>query len=1297
MSDDVVAKSVPILRETLDLTEAEVKALMPIYLGGNMTAGGIALLSEEKLASVKRTLGRLTKKGLVKKIDGIVPVYKAVSPVLGLSEKLSEAVGNIDDLSGESEKTFTTQVKAVDDVVNEIVKTQTKSVDEIKSALTTFEEQILNLVNTQVELVSSSATGAMSSFSDEIEQTLNNLDTTLDDNLGVKLTELQGEIDKAQIALEKDLKKMVRTFDKWMTLEKKGAISSVSEFEKKSKTLVQAAKKAVTDALTRSTESIQKLERELAGKLTSLASSASDEGLTVLTGVSTEISQFLNDLDGELGKAYLAGQESLKEVVTQTRELSKEYGDFSKSKIGTAVEIIDSVGDVVDEWKNEVGGFMDVASQSITSQLDQVSTTGGNYLEVVKNSLTTHMDRVNESLKDEYASLMTLSTELGSECDDTLGETRSMIVELLEKQNAKRVASCDSSTKEFHTALDKWVTSTVTDIEQKLTAASTDVSSILNTETTELNTIADAMNSRLKSAFSSVIKSTSTKNEAMITAVKKTTHDFEHDVGSRIDELIASFTTATEKQVRESKELYEGLRDKLDNRMTKSISAINTQADKIQKEIGTVISEQVERIDQHAQGIRNEFHTRLEEMTTQFMSLIQGLEVTFNGLLSSQTIEARDIISSAHTEFRTSLKNEIASLKDDSVKVQQEYSTELALKIDEVSSSVESAKKALEELSVQKRLEISESMAKTLSNLEDSVKTTEKNLSDLESGTIKQFIENMEQVSQEFKVSVDGARDNISERLDNIQAATEASLSKSSGAAKAIADNFVSEQKDDLQRALADTSKKINRLATKRVKAAAVSIEEFQAAVAEHQTSSAKERSIAKDEVLANLETRRSEVAKAFDAAQVWVDSTVSNVATSLDAHGSKLKNELIIMQKGLQKAAGESSLAIQERGDAYVDQFQEITQALFQKTESIVTDRLNEFGDSASASLTKGNDAFTDIPAKIEEELVKFESSVSETTATDYGAVVAGLATTFTDTERVVEGISEELRELVSASTTKLKEKEDEMVETVKQNADLANQHAARKFETIGLELKTQLSSESSEVLENTRSVTSAKNLEINDAVSEATNTTNETISSLKQVRNEALSSFNEQGEKTLRRWSADQKEKMASLKERVHETIQGVTASTRGTIDLLSEIHELGDEMLAGPTERTWYLSGNDEACAHILDMAKRADDSIIISVTDPSCIDFKKLAKVKKPKRKVLIIPELEDPVPDLELLDGWRVWQTKTPLLLAVTDDREILVGGSSETEALVAIVSEDNTYLQLYHDILGPKLVSGRIV
>ena len=110
----------------------------------------------------------------------------------------------------------------------------------------------------------------------------------------------------------------------------------------------------------------------------------------------------------------------------------------------------------------------------------------------------------------------------------------------------------------------------------------------------------------------------------------------------------------------------------------------------------------------------------------------------------------------------------------------------------------------------------------------------------------------------------------------------------------------------------------------------------------------------------------------------------------------------------------------------------------------------------------------------------------------------------------------------------------------------------------------------------------------------------------------------------------------------------------------------------------------------------MAQRAEESIVVSVPDVSCLDLKKLARVKKPPRRVLIIPETDEPDPALEIMDGWRIWQTKTPMLLSVIDDREILVGGGSDSDTPIAVISEEASYLKLYHDVLGPRLIRSKV-
>ncbi|RDE14305.1 MAG: hypothetical protein C4K48_06285 [Candidatus Thorarchaeota archaeon] len=1296
MSDDIVSKSVPILRDSLGLTDAEAKAIVPIYLGGNMTAGGVALLIGEKLATVQKTLGRLTNKGLIKQIDGRVPVYRALSPVLALSGSLGDTLNEVRAFTSDSEQVFSSRMKDTESVAEDIIGSQTKSLDELRAALTSYENEVLELVTKQVENVVTTATSTMTGISDEIEQAMHGLDAILDESLGTKMRELQTEIDKAQLAMDKDLKVQVREFDKWLKTERKGTMGSIKEFETKSASLVLSAKEAVAAALSTSSDHVQNLAREISGKLTSMASTASDNGIAVINDVSADITQLLNLLDSELSQAYLAGQESLKEVVTQARSVSKEHGEFAQNRIGAAVEIADSVGGIVDDWKNEVSGFMEVASQSVTSQLNQVASTDASYLEVMKNSLTSHVERVNELLAEEYNGLSALATSLGGETETTISDSRSMVLELLQAQNDEEEKDCDIAAKKLNAELDSWVSDSVTSVEKKMKDTSKDISAILDSETSELNSISKTMNSRLKSAFNSVIKNTVTKNETLLTSVKKTTNDFEASIGTRLEELIGSYTTATEKQVRESKDLYESLRERLDSRMSESISAINSQAERIQKDITNTIAEQTSRVDQHALGIKEEFHNRLEDITGQFLSLTQGLEATFNGLLSSQTIEARDLIASAHSEFRSIMKNEVTTLKDDSSKIQQEYSTELALKIDDVASSVAAVKKALNELAVEKRFEISESMAKTLADLESSIRSTEESLRDIESGTVAQFIENMNQVSEEFKVTVAGARDSVAERLDGVKDVTAASLAKSSTAAKLVADGFIAEQKDIRQRHLAEASKKMNRLATKRGKDSSASIEAFQTLLSERQTSSVKDRSSAKDEVFAAVETRRSEVANAFDAAAVWVDSSVSNVATSLEAFGSKLTNELTLMQKGLQKAGAEAASAIQERGEADIDSIQEIVSALIENTESIVKARINEFGDSCSDALAKSNDSFTSIPTQLSDDINGMEAETAKRTTQDYSSVSGDLTGYFTECIRSAESASEGLKNLVDNTSNSLTKHRDEVFELVQKSTDLSNQHASRKFEAIGLDLKTQLSSDSSRLLDAARLTFSEKNKEITDIVTTTTNTLNEETSTLKENRIKALSLLGESSEKTLRRWSTDQKDQITALKEQINEAIMHVTGKTEETIKVLNAINDIGDEIIKHPSKRTWYVSGKEEACAHVTDMADRAEESVVISIIDPSCLDYKKLAKVKQAKRRVLVVPESEEPDPNLSSLEGWRIWQTRTPMFLSIIDDRELLIGGATATDDLVALISEDETYVRLYHDILGPRLVRGRV-
>ncbi|MFX0108650.1 MAG: hypothetical protein ACFE7R_10220, partial [Candidatus Hodarchaeota archaeon] len=99
--------------------------------------------------------------------------------------------------------------------------------------------------------------------------------------------------------------------------------------------------------------------------------------------------------------------------------------------------------------------------------------------------------------------------------------------------------------------------------------------------------------------------------------------------------------------------------------------------------------------------------------------------------------------------------------------------------------------------------------------------------------------------------------------------------------------------------------------------------------------------------------------------------------------------------------------------------------------------------------------------------------------------------------------------------------------------------------------------------------------------------------------------------------------------------------------------------------------------------------------VSVLDLDCIDMKKLAKIKGPRRRILIVPDSEEPSPMLETLDGWAIWHTSIPMWLAMIDNQELIVAGSEEDDVPLAVASVDASYLRMYRDYIGPSLTSSR--
>ncbi|UCH04967.1 MAG: hypothetical protein JSW05_02075, partial [Candidatus Thorarchaeota archaeon] len=890
------------LKRNLGVTDIEAKVVLSLFLGGNLTPGGIAEITGESVRKVQQALIRLETKGLVVKVDGVVTVYRLAPSILAMEDVLSSISSDLQSYSEETKKVYEGNVKKIDQSVESVVESHRGTMDDGKVALQSYETKTVETVQSQIDMIASLTTQLLTDFTQSMETTLAGFDTTLDDSLGLRLSALHQELDRSQKELSRVLTKISKDFKKTVKKERRESVAAVDGLRNKIASLIQSLNASVAAALDESRSAVQASGEQMSQRITEESTNASGDAISALASASEELESVISHLEAQLSATYLAGEETLEEVTSKSRLGIADEAEFAKGRIEDAIRISESAKTSVEAWQNEVGAFTEVAFQSLKSQLDQMQSTESNYLDNVRKASKGLIDKTQALYNEEYETLKGMAANVHSGFGDHLADSRNSTLGLLDKQMNANETKLESVNAEALTNIEKLSKTAVRSLSSNLNQIIKDIGEILDTEAAEMDTLAEAINSRLKSAFNTVITTSKTKQESAITSVKKIAHDFEADVGNRLSEVIAEFASTSKSQIRGAKNLYASLNERVDTRLAQGVSALTSHASRVQKEVDTAIEEQVARIDEHTKAMRDEFHLQLEDITRQFINLTRGIEATFNGFLSSQTTEARDLISSVHTEFKGSLKTEMVSLEEDSQKLQQEFAVELGLKVEELVGAVDAMRKALEEITVEKRTEISQSMAKALSGIDDAVRSTQDALKEMESGTIRQFGDNVLQVSKEFKSTVGSARDTISEKVSRIKDSTEDSMTTNTGMIKSAIDTYFTDQRDSREKLLAATSKKMDALASKLLNKSNRQVEAFHVSLSKKEASASEAVRKAREQAMSAIEERRSEVALAFIGASEGLETAAGNLTSSLDQLGNKLNAEMTSMSNGLTK-----------------------------------------------------------------------------------------------------------------------------------------------------------------------------------------------------------------------------------------------------------------------------------------------------------------------------------------------------------------------------------------------------------
>ncbi|TFG14835.1 hypothetical protein EU537_02535 [Candidatus Thorarchaeota archaeon] len=1294
MSKSKSIRAIPVLKENLGLSKTEALVLLPVIRGGNMTAGGVALILNEGLDKVERALKRLEKKGLVEPIEGVVTIYRAILPLTAISESVSTLITQLEEISVSKTEELKSHAEKTDQMVESLLDSYEAADSELQGIYTDYEEGILHKLKSTVDAVVSSTNKTLNEYNEELSKILSGLDEGLEETIGTDLAELHAELDATQNQLKEQNDALAKEYDQSLEHDQKEVKTSVAELKKRTDAFINAAKNAVIKATSETLASLRSTTEEIQSKMDAHALETSNEISEILMLLSENLKSKTTEAETDLSQASIEAQASLEEVISTAREFNRRHADLTKKRIESAIATTVDTDEGIDAWKEEVTSQVETTQQSMRSQLDQLANGQNSFHEVMRSIISGHLDRVSATTTEEHTELRSMARGISSNTELFINEARSNVAGLLNKQAEAQTVRLEQTSKKLDADLEKWGSKAGRNIDKKVQGATKEISSVLENESNELGKLAESFTNRVKSSFSGVRSSTATRNEAILSKIEVSTNEYETSINSVLDEITQEYLTSAQKQVGKAETVYDMLNAKLNERLAESVSTIDSHYARVQKEVDQTISEQVSRIDSHAEEMRGELHIQLEDITRQFISLTQSIESTFNGLLSSQAVEARNMISSAHTEFKNSLKSEMESLDEDSIKLQQEFASEVGLRVDKVKDNLAAMRRMLDEFTTEKKQDISKSSEMVLQEINGGLSETEESLAELEASTVRHFGDNLVKVSKEFHTSVLGARDNVSGRLSSLGQETEDILTKNSTGVRNTIDSYISGEQESWQRVLSDTSKKMDNVAGEVIQSTSEKIGEYQQSLTDREEEVLAAHESARDEVLSSIDERKVESRKAIESSSSYINKTTKNVSSSVNELATKLNGDIAVMRQGLQKSADESLESLNEFGESQAGQLETIVQNMLSKNEGRVRATLDNFSSTSDASINQTMDELANVAEAtsqlVSESLIEIISPAREEVEQAEDDMKAG----FVEVAALADTTAEEFESLLKRIVAQMTRSRRTLFENTQQNVMLANQKAARKFESIGLDLKAEFSSKAYGINEEIRNSVSAKIDNLSKTGEGAMADMTESTSNLREIRSEKFTSTRNESTADFKDWAASRKQTLTKIRTSLQDAIKKAKTAGTNTVNSIEAINEAGKELALIPTKDTWYISGEEEACAHMQDMANRAENSVLLSVFSTDCLDLKKLSRIKEPGRRILVVPESDEPSPELDVLKGWRIWQTSVPMALAVIDSREILLGGALQEDQLF-IVSRDQSYLNLYRDVIGPKMITSR--
>ncbi len=1297
MKRSAIEKCIATLQSVLKLSREQASVILPLYLGGHMTVGAISLMTGAKTSQVERALEELMERGLVVKIDGVVPLYRAVPLTLAAVSDVSSVSEKTRELKlGISSRTQS-QLEQIALVAEEASKLRHGLINQVGTDIDSYGSSVVALVSDKLMTITSDVERTLAGLSKRIAELLADAEKSLDLITEQNIASLQFELDNVHRRLQSEMNTISSEFNKWLQTEQSTAVESVRSFDTVSAQLTKSVIESITRALSDSSKVIRETLDELTGRLTSESSEVVQKSIATLQHLNKELTKSVTRIQASITEVQSSAQSSLSDSLAQTDEAYKEQSTAVQNTIASAAERVRVVQSDLDSWHRDVIQRLDTTLQSLTGQMQAVLDLHQLYHDKIRATSSSHVEALKGHIQGEYEYLMGLITAVLTDLNDFIAETKRSVLSLLESDIESEISRLSELLTELHNHLDKWSKSTSKAVTKHITEVSAELTEMLDTEAKEIYSVAENLRSRLQSSFNGLLSTNMARNESTLAELVKMIEDLKTSSSSEFGSLLSEYMETVGANIRETQSDFSSTASRLDSLIAQSIDRLGQQAEAVQQSVASAVSEKMAEIERQQGRIIENFQSYVDELTNQFLVFARQMKESFTSLVSSQALETRDLIVSTQNEFKKTVQSEIESLSSLSNSIRQDFDHALTRRVEELSVLVNNTQRLLEQFTAKKQSEIEETLSEIVTRIDLFMKGVQSSLTEMGASTVKQLGDDFVTVAQESGEAVHSMANAVAMKLDVAANSTSTALNKSATSMKSLVKTTVSERTDNLRSLITEAQRQLDALSDDMAKSITERTEAHKSEATARETESIRTCASSLDKIDSELMSHKAELSEGINTTTVALRSTVAGLLTALQGLVKQLYDRLEAMQTDLVRFSTEAGSDILEIGENALATVRDVMDTSFSSLSSSVSAILHDMGQQSRAEL---------------ESMISQISQLSKTIATLVSEIIsASVSSAESKTAVLLEQMANELKGIRSSA----KSAEESLTRLIEQlgsraleSSDNLLEKARNAFlectisighaeEAVGAEFKHRVDHDLRKFIDKLETDFDVQRNQLRSTTASTINTVSESISKTRQSCDESLHNFDAAVDQSLQKLISD----IGTTYNTLRDDFDGIITESGGLLDSLAKalhsLNEAAKELSGVPAEDTWYVSGRDEIASYVMDMVMRAEESIVISVPDLSIIDLDRLSSVKQPRRRVIVVPTTEEPVPALDGLSGWRVWREKTPPLLVVRDGVEIVIGASEGLDKSIALVSVAPGYLRLFHDLLGPMLTRMRTV